>query len=360
MVTDSNKDSEKITILKRLNKNEFSNLLIEMYTREKLPLEFIAKCFNTTKKNISVNLRLFGIPGRNIEDQWKIAQDNTTFPEITAEQKQLLIGGLLGDGGLSKSKTNRGYTYREFHCLEQKDYALWKANFLNVKLIKKVYWENRIKGLDKNYHGRVGIFEQYGFSLLNHPYINFLHSKFYTPKKSIPIELMDELGPLGLAVWYMDDGSYLKTNGKKRTNIALYHKFNNLDEKNFLIKFFKDKFGMDCKIYSRPTCEVIRFNTESSKKFIRIIKHYVESIPCMRYKINQDMPEKDEYLMTIPSYAEKIFVEYENTNEPTEAYNNLFLIKSRIKEITSNPKGISKQKILDSVKYLNCLIQELV
>ena len=117
---------------------------------------------------------------------------------------------------------------------------------------------------------------------------------------------------------------------------------------------------MDCKIYSRPTCEVIRFNTESSKKFIRIIKHYVESIPCMRYKINQDMPEKDEYLMTIPSYAEKIFVEYENTNEPTEAYNNLFLIKSRIKEITSNPKGISKQKILDSVKYLNCLIQELV
>lgn len=350
-----------LTILRRLNRPELRELLSGMYIQDKMTLDDIAHVFRVPVQKIESMIRILKIPLRSVKESWDIKLENKEYFEITPERKQLLIGGVLGDGCVIKPSFARHYSYIEYHCLKQKDYCLWKSKIFGVPLKKKLYWESRNKYTDKNYSGRIGVFEQYGFTLPSHPYLDVLHSKFYTPKKSLPEDLLKELNPLGLAVWYLDDGQYVNLSKRKKFLISIHHKFNNFKEEEFIIKFFKEHFDLDCKVFHRKTCDTIRFNTASSYRFIEIVKPYIKSIPSMVYKIGEI--GKDELCENSKNLSYDSTIEYlenmDQINGRQGGYNNLLLLRNKLREMVKKSEKLSKAQLRRDIGYMQDLLIDI-
>jgi hypothetical protein len=209
----------------------------------------------------------------------KIAWSNIkrTSPEITITPKaeQVILGSLLGDGCIVRKRTNCLFTFN--HSMRQHDYAFYKVNILQLEGISMRY-EVLPHGYGKSYiDGREikdnGIAK--GVSEVNTAFNKF-RDEWYTPKKEVP-DSITKLGPLGLAIWFMDDGAlhsptglYLSTNG-----------FNHESQLK-LVKVLKDNFGITAHIHKNKDKEILYIVQKDKKKFLDIIRPYV--CESMKYK----------------------------------------------------------------------------
>ncbi len=115
---------------------------------------------------------------------------------LSPQQRQVVLGGLMGDGNLSPSriKGSLGTRFRMGHGAKQRDYLDWKASlFGNIGQSRRV----NAKGA--------------GFvDLTPLPELAELREAVYwgDGKKTLSYEYLKALTPLALAVWYMDDGSF--------------------------------------------------------------------------------------------------------------------------------------------------------
>lgn len=137
----------------------------------------------------------------------------TETPSANPEQLSLIMGSLIGDGGFYEQNGGRS---RRTNCnicglwfsqsAPRLPYVQWKHD----SLINLVPGSNRIITASS---GRKN--ETWRYVLNGSRYLNFLRLNF--PRRTaeehghrrlvITDEVFDLLGPLGLAVWYMDDGS---------------------------------------------------------------------------------------------------------------------------------------------------------
>lgn len=113
-----------------------------------------------------------------------------------------------------------------------------------------------------------------------------LRGIFYSKnKKIITTKLLNRLKPLGLAVWFMDDGTLnLRSGGDISTDCFT-------KEENVLIqKYFLNK-GIDCKIFKRNsgTYKIV-FNKEGFNKLVDIIRPHIHK--SMFYKIDEKRRKK--------------------------------------------------------------------
>ena len=114
---------------------------------------------------------------------------------LSPQQRQVVLGGLLGGGNLSPSriKGGLGTRFRMGHGAKQLDYLDWKASlFGNIGQSRRV----NAKGV--------------GFvDLTPLPELAELREAVYwgDGKKTLSYEYLKALTALALAVWYMDDGS---------------------------------------------------------------------------------------------------------------------------------------------------------
>lgn len=185
-------------------------------------------------------------------------------------QEQVLLGSLLGDGCIYKNY--KSFSYCEIHSLSQKDYLLWKNRFLKFnfkrgksydKRFKKVYFQTVIK------KGSI--------------YFKEFYYLFYpNGKKNITKDILNKLEPLGLAVWFMDDG-YYNYNGD---NISLYTQGFGLEGNKIIQDWFKNKWNINSKIDSSRGYYYTRLTKKEGFKFTNLIKPYI--IPSMEYKIGLD------------------------------------------------------------------------
>ena len=193
---------------------------------------------------------------------------------LNSIQKQIMLGSLLGDGNLTYRK-DKTYVYNEAHSLKQEKYLLWKNKYLGFNIYKKAEKIVMHKGSK--------FFRDY-------------HDLFYpNGKKIVTREILNKLEPLGLTIWFMDDGNYNYDN----YNIRLYT-YNFKLKGNLLIKtWLENKFKINSKIRkykskmkynnyykTNNTYFFIEFNSKESKKFIKLMKPFILS--SMRYKIGQD------------------------------------------------------------------------
>ncbi len=115
---------------------------------------------------------------------------------LSPQQRQVVLGGLMGDGNLSPSriKGSLGTRFRMGHGAKQLDYLDWKASlFGNIGQSRRV----NAKGA--------------GFvDLTPLPELAELREAVYwgDGKKTLSYEYLKALTPLALAVWYMDEGSF--------------------------------------------------------------------------------------------------------------------------------------------------------
>ena len=187
--------------------------------------------------------------------------DNTEG-SLTEEQKQILIGVLLGDGAMRKKtrallEINHSYT--------QKEYVDWLYQ----------QFKNYVATPPKVRKGN-GTRIAYRFTTKSISVFTHFYDYFFKGNKKIIPELLT-LSPLTLAIWYMDDGS------RCDTDIYLNSQQFTLEEQEKLVVELEKQFQIKASLNKDKHYHRIRIKKESVNIFMDMISPYV--ISSMKYKL---------------------------------------------------------------------------
>ena len=210
--------------------------------------------------------------------------------EITNEQKQVMISGILGDGSLHKTGA------MSFNCIH-KEYMELKKEFLGDLCIADVR-ESMNMGYKKapiySISCRVSDF---GKDLLN-----------YTHK-----DLVNELDELGLALWMFDDGSRHKKNNFYNINT---HAIDRNIEDKVLIPFF-NKLNIFPKILTETKKDGRVFSYlyiskwDGAMELSRIMRKI--NLSCYDYKL-MPIELEESYFLLKDEDSFKNSTSYQKTN----------------------------------------------
>ncbi len=213
--------------------------------------------------------------------------------KINKESRNLLIALLLGDGTISNNNV-----LKLSHCIEQEDYLKWKIKQLNNYGLKNngiKYYISK-KGYNTN--------KTVCYTQLNTiPFIKLLRKIMYRPIKNYS-KLINRIDERGLAIWYMDDGHLNNRKYSDGTYHGYYIKISTClpkEQCDIIIKTIKDKFNISFYTFHEGKKEdsfSLCCGTLEAKKFIKIVKPYVEQIPSMLYKV---LPKSEETHSTVKS-----------------------------------------------------------
>lgn len=189
-------------------------------------------------------------------------------------QSQIIIGSILGDASLVKMHKNGGTVFKITHCLKQQDYLKYKWGFLkeNASTIKEYFYtDKRLK---------VPFYSNKTFYTKSSTSLNEMFNNWYRPKKRIYKPDLFKLNPLGLSIWYCDDG-YLSKDG----GCFLCTNSFPIEDLKIIQLFFKEKFNIIVNIYTK--LHLIYFPKKESFKFQKLILPYI--IDSMKYKIHKSL-----------------------------------------------------------------------
>jgi len=166
----------------------------------------------------------------------------------------------------------------------QREYLNWKFENLNGLSLKFSKYVDKKK--DKEY---CVMWSRTSSKL------NIFYNEFYkSQKKQLSENILNNLESLGLAIWYCDDGSYDFDNRQ-----VTLHTESFMEEGNELLKdWFLNTIGFKGnlkKVRKKYFC--LRFNVESSDKFLALIKSDVMSMPSvMHYKLGHLLADNSDKL----------------------------------------------------------------
>lgn len=220
------------------------------------------------------------------------------FIRLSKEQKSLLVALLIGDGTISSN-----YVFKLSHSTLQREYLEWKVGLLNKYGIKNNGVKEYISKCGYN-TGKSVLYSQ--MSLI--PTIKALRRSVYTPKKTITRKLLEWLNPLGLAIWYMDDGCINVNTSKQRSSIQHTIKIATCvddDTIKTIINYFDEVWGIHFRPFKegKNTYSIASSSELDCEKFIKIVKPYIEQVPSFLYKIRKDLT-KEEFIKLQKSGSE--------------------------------------------------------
>lgn len=220
------------------------------------------------------------------------------FP-VSNEVVQIAIGGLLGDSHIRKKKwtdvdgnTRQGNSQIIIaHGDKQLEYLRWKMEKFGD------LWNGEVRQRE----GKWGT--TYAAETKCSNAFNPFHELIGTPKK-VTRKLLNLLDPLGLAIWYQDDGTLMieyhkrldGTYAIKRRRIALCTECFSLEEHYIMQQYFKVVWDIDVAIFKIAGKHRLSMNYENSKRFVEIIKEHVH--PSLSYKI--DFNRERDYRNALP------------------------------------------------------------
>ena len=118
---------------------------------------------------------------------------------LSDQQWQVVLGGLMGDGALSPSKSGAAARFRWGHGAKQAEYGDWKASlFANVEVSRTTNAKGAV------FHDVTPLVEL--AELREAVYVGGVDDR--AACKHLSEDYLKALTPLSLAVWYQDDGSY--------------------------------------------------------------------------------------------------------------------------------------------------------
>lgn len=187
------------------------------------------------------------------------------------EQKGVICGMLLGDGGLHQP--NNLYIA---HSIKQEEYILFKRDILEIITNKSVHTRYlKVSGFPE---------------IRIYPHIcetvkEVFHIIAPEKKKRITPELLELLTIQGIAIWYMDDGSCTNALHKDGSyggaGITLNTYLSELENK-YIVEYFRNKYDINWYINKSKGKQRLVMRTKEGKKFMNLIKDYV--IDSMKYK----------------------------------------------------------------------------
>lgn len=187
---------------------------------------------------------------------------------LSDEQMQFVYGSVLGDGCLERKEQGRNAHLEFGHGAKQIDYLNFK-----IEAFAGLHGSHYVRSSDGAAY--VTTTSLYELERLCNYKIGIGKLRIY----NIPQEIIDNLDELGLAIWYLDDGTYggyhkKYGNGK---SVIYCKKFK---DKHRMLPVFRDRFGLN------PTVSETGFvfNSENTFKLHQLICRFVH--PSMKYKIH--------------------------------------------------------------------------
>ena len=206
--------------------------------------------------------------------------------KLNKESRNLLIALVIGDGVICNNNV-----MKLSHCIEQREYLLWKIKQLNDAGIRNNGYKEYVSTKGFNV-GETVCYTQ--LSVI--PFIKLLRKIMYRPVKSYA-RLINRLDDRGLAIWYMDDGHLNNRVYKDGVIHGFYIKISTCLPKaecDIIIDAIYNKFGV--KFYTfhegrKADSFSLCCGTQEGRKFLKIVTPYVQQIPSMIYKV---VPKMDE------------------------------------------------------------------
>jgi len=195
-----------------------------------------------------------------------------SYPPLTLEQKRWIVGGMLGDGGISKD-----FKYYEFHSFKQEKY-LRRKHLILRPYSKEVKPSSDGTGLT--------------VSTVSHPVFKEFREAFYKDGvlgKNIPVEFIRPLwGDEILACWYFDDGCIDDTTG----DVTISNKCPNKSELYDLVFMINEKYRWNINVGTQgPNLHRLYFPRSCLREFGDILLRFSSS--DLYYKIpEQSLPKK--------------------------------------------------------------------
>ena len=203
-------------------------------------------------------------------------------------QWQVILGGLMGDGALSPTRSDNGARYRWGHGPTQVDYGDWKASlFANL-------------GVSRSTNARGPVFHDM------QPLVELAELRqavYIAGHKVLSEDYLKQLTPLSLAVWYMDDAGFvLRSKGLQKRTVGgsgraeICVQAMSPDSRVRLRSYLADTWGIEARLTERGARRqaVLRFPTAETAKLHALIAPFVH--PSMDYKL-------------LPSYRGRFAVE---------------------------------------------------
>lgn len=213
--------------------------------------------------------------------------------KFNKNSRNLLIALLLGDGTISNN-----YVFKITHAEAQKEYLEWKIKQLNEHGIRN----NGIKSYIKTKGYNIGV-PVYYTQLNSTPFIKVLRRVVYKGKKILGNrKLLNRLTPMGIAIWYMDDGHINIRKSKNDKIHGFYIKVSICEPRHeiqVIIDYFKEVWGINFYMIhegKKANSYSICCGTKEGLKFIELIKSYVQQVPSMLYKIQFDLSQREKTL----------------------------------------------------------------
>lgn len=193
---------------------------------------------------------------------------------LTPIHEQILLGKLLGDGSLAVGKNEYPSAEVTFsHCEEDKEYVDWTIRGLG-QLASET--SSLISGFgSKMFRGRT-------------TRIRFIYDKFSSfiqdGRKTVPNWVADELSPLSLAFWYMDDGSISYADSKEQEACATFSTcLFTKDECEVLLRGLR-RFSINGVYYvCQKGYSYIRLNADDADRLFLLVAPYIPL--CMQRKL---------------------------------------------------------------------------
>lgn len=217
-------------------------------------------------------MTLDGYKRVDLLDSGDIINTGTPAPNETLES--IIIGTLLGDSSISKSRLNCS------HSIKQKEWLLAKMKALSC------FGVHYSEGMSGDGSGK--LFRHCRMSVNACPYFRALKAIWY-PKNKKVVPYIHRLTEVMMAVWYMDDGCLLNS----RPNVPKIEiSMNSFDEENVdrMIMMLNRDFSITATKRNHIGWR-LRMNTENSAIFFELISPYI--VPQMRYKLPNYM--RDDY-----------------------------------------------------------------
>ena len=224
----------------------------------------------TSNHEFFSNGKYIPISNLNVDDDVSFYREDIGVPELA---KQILIGKILGDGSIEKR--NGGWAIRFGHSIKDIDYFNW-----TVKGLGETFLTSSINEITSGYGSKIirGT-TCWSFAIRNE------FSKFIDPltgKKIITKDIVNDLTPIALAFWYMDDGSLGYSDEKNQectANLATCS-FSN-DECLSLCEALS-KFGIEASVTNFDYNRIL-INAKNAERFFLIVAPFIP--PSMQRKL---------------------------------------------------------------------------
>ena len=154
--------------------------------------------------------------------------------------------------------------------MKQLDYCKHKHNLLKNN-VNDLHIYNRVDNRRK-----IPEYQECGFGTIFSTTLNEMYNNWYKDKKRVYREDLYKINGLGLAIWYMDDGSKCKDGGA----ILCTNCFD-MEDLLLIQQMFKEKFNIIVNIYDKSN--ELYIPSKEFVKFRNLIEQYIE--PSMAYKL---------------------------------------------------------------------------